>query len=306
MMQTGMTFNLQRYSTHDGPGIRTVVFLKGCSLACRWCQNPESRRRQPDLLFDSRLCLTGCQLCQQAGLCLVSDAAGQRCLSRCEQDRPALETLRSLCPCGALSVVGETQSLATVLAQVKRDLPFYQRSGGGLTLSGGEPFMQPEFTAALLQAAQAESISTAVESCLHVPWHYIAPALPHLDLLLADLKHLDAEPFLHWTGGRVEQVLDNFRRLKHCAVPLIIRIPLIPGFNADLATLCRLFDFIVEQTSAREVHLLPYHTLGQHKYQLLGEEYRAPGQPLDDEVLLSQAQLQARARGLHAVLRGQA
>ena len=305
-MQSGMTFNLQRYSTHDGPGIRTVVFLKGCSLGCHWCQNPESRRRLPDLLFDSRLCLSGCQLCQAAGMHFTTEAEGSRCLQRTGLDSTKLDALRSLCPSAALSVVGAEQTIPELLASIRRDLPFYQRSGGGVTLSGGEPFMQPLFTAALLQAVKAESISTAVESCLHVPWRYIEPALPFIDLLLADLKHLDAEPFLHWTGGRAEQVQANFRRLKGGEVPLIIRIPLIPGFNADLTTVCRLFDFIVEQTSAREVHLLPYHTLGRHKYRLLGETYQAPEQPLHDDALLSLALQEAQTRGLHAVLRGQA
>lgn len=300
----GTCFNLQRYSTHDGPGIRSVLFLKGCSLHCHWCQNPESQARRTDLLYDPRLCLAGCTLCQQTGHC---QRQGETlALAREQLDEAARRQLAQVCPSGALACQGEEWSLARAMTALLADEPFYRRSGGGITLSGGEPFLQHEFASQLLAAAQAQGIHTAVESCLHVPWSHIAACLPHLDLLLADLKQLDETKFAQWTGGQARRVRDNFRRLADQPVSLIVRIALIPGFNASQGELSAMLDFVAHETSAREVHFLPYHTLGRHKYHLLGREYLAPQQPLADEALLEFAQEAARERGLTPVLRGQA
>ncbi|QCR36185.1 glycyl-radical enzyme activating protein [Nissabacter sp. SGAir0207] len=299
-----MLFNLQRYSTHDGPGIRTVVFLKGCSLGCRWCQNPESRARTAELLYDARRCLTGCHACQQICPHAVEMADGRPRLHRDRLTPEDLPRLAAACPTQALTLCGEALDLEAVVETVLRDRPFYQRSGGGVTLSGGEPFMQPEACATLLQRCRAEGLHTAVESCLHVPWAYIAPSLPHLSLLLADLKHVDEARFHDWTDGSAKRVLDNFRRLKEAGTPLIVRVPVIPGFNADCASLRAIIDFAADETRCNEIHFLPYHTLGIQKYALLDQPYRAPAVPLDDPDLLAFACHHARRRGLTALLRG--
>ncbi|PLL26938.1 glycyl-radical enzyme activating protein, partial [Klebsiella pneumoniae] len=136
-----MIFNIQRYSTHDGPGIRTVVFLKGCSLGCRWCQNPESRARSEDLLYDSRLCLAGCELCQQAAPAVITRTLDGLIIHRQNVNDSHIAALRDCCPTTALTVCGEEKSVEEIMATVLRDKPFYDRSGGGITLSGGEPFM---------------------------------------------------------------------------------------------------------------------------------------------------------------------
>ncbi|WP_148943514.1 MULTISPECIES: glycyl-radical enzyme activating protein, partial [Enterobacteriaceae] len=180
-----MIFNIQRYSTHDGPGIRTVVFLKGCSLGCRWCQNPESRARTQDLLYDARLCLEGCELCAKAAPEVIERALNGLLIHREKLTPEHLTALTDCCPTQALTVCGEVKSVEEIMTTVLRDKPFYDRSGGGLTLSGGEPFMQPEMAMALLQASHEAGIHTAVETCLHVPWKYIAPSLPYIDLFLA-------------------------------------------------------------------------------------------------------------------------
>ncbi|MGL4861202.1 MAG: glycyl-radical enzyme activating protein [Enterobacteriaceae bacterium] len=299
-----MICNIQRYSLHDGPGIRTVIFFKGCSLACRWCQNPESRSTKPQLLFDPRLCLAECQLCvrhcpdslRRQGETLHIDReqlSGQQC-----------ETLAKLCPSGALSLSGTAANVEQIMDIVQRDLPFYQRSTGGITLSGGEPFMQPELSVELLQRSQALGIHTAVESSLHAPWRHIAPALPHINLLLADIKHVDPQRFKAWTGGSCKRILSHFRRLATMATEMIVRVPVIPEFNADRPSLKAIIDFTADESHASEIHFLPYHTLGIHKYSLLGLPYHAAPAPLNDPELLTWAQEYALQRGLTAILRG--
>jgi pyruvate formate lyase activating enzyme len=299
-----MIFNLQRYSTHDGPGVRTVVFLKGCSLGCTWCQNPESRSAEPDVLFDPRLCSEGCTYCASTFPHAIKVEDGKLVIRRenfSAADRAAIERT---CPAGALSLCGESVSFDHLMQQILRDKPFYQRTGGGVTLSGGEPFMQPQVTHRLLQRCRQEGLHTAIESCLHVPWKYIEPSLDVLDLLLADLKHVDETAFKRLTGGSAKRVLDNFRRLAHAGQPLIVRVPLIPDFNADRASVRAIVDFASGETGCREIHFLPYHTLGINKYALLDQPYLAPRQPLNDPDLLTFAQDYAAEKGLTALLRG--
>lgn len=299
-----MLFNLQRYSTHDGPGIRTVVFLKGCSLGCRWCQNPESRSREADLLFDERLCLPGCELCQSACPQGISRHNDQLVIARGKLRTEDINRLVDCCPTQALTVCGETQTVEAIMERVLRDKPFYDRSGGGITLSGGEPFMQPQLAQALLERSREAGIHTAVESCLHVPWKYIAPSLPSLDLLLADLKHVDNARFHAWTDGNAERVLDNFRRLAAAGVKMTVRVPLIPDFNADEHSIRAIADFAADEIGVREIHFLPYHTLGINKYRLLNQPYLAAQTPLDAPELLAFAEQYARQKGMTAWLRG--
>jgi len=299
-----MIFNIQRYSTHDGPGIRTVVFLKGCSLSCRWCQNPESRSRTRDLLFDPRLCLAGCELCQHAAPKVIERAVNGLLIHREKLDDTQLDALTDCCPTQALSVCGETPDVRDIMATVLRDKPFYDRSGGGITLSGGEPFMNPQLAQQLLQSSHQHGIHTAVETCLHVPWRYIEPSLPFVDLFLADLKHVDDAAFRQWTGGSAKRVLDNLKRLAQAGKKLTIRVPLIPGFNADQDAISAITAFAADELKVSDIHFLPYHTLGMNKYHLLGEPYTAPEKPLDAPQLLAYAQDCAQRKGLTATLRG--
>ena len=299
-----MIFNIQRYSTHDGPGIRTVVFLKGCSLGCRWCQNPESRTRSEDLLYDPRLCLAGCELCQQAAPAVITRTLDGLIIHRQHVNDSHIAALRDCCPTTALTVCGEEKSVEEIMATVLRDKPFYDRSGGGITLSGGEPFMNPDLARALFEASHQAGIHTAVETCLHVPWKYIEPALPFVDLFLADLKHVDEAVFRQWTDGSARRVLDNLQRLAQAGKNMIIRVPLIQGFNASEADITAITDFAADRLRGSEIHFLPYHTLGMNKYQLLSQPYTAPDKPLDAPELLAFAQDYARSKGLTAILRG--
>ena len=299
-----MIFNIQRYSTHDGPGIRTVVFLKGCSLGCRWCQNPESRARQPDLLYDQRLCLADCDLCQQAAPAVVQKNLNGLTILRENLTSEHLAALENCCPTLALTVCGEEKNAEEIMAVVRRDRAFYQRSAGGITLSGGEPFMQPQLAASLLRHSHQEGIHTAVETCLHVPWRYVAPSLPYIDLFLADLKHVDEQVFKRWTDGSAKRVLNNLRRLAAMGKELIIRVPLITDFNADPDAVTAIVNFAADELGVKEIHFLPYHTLGMNKYALLHQPYLAPDKPLDCPALLTFAESYAKQKGLKATLRG--
>ena len=299
-----MIFNIQRYSTHDGPGIRTVVFLKGCSLGCRWCQNPESCARQQELLFDNRLCLQGCNLCQQATPDVVSKSAGQLQIDRQRIEPEHLVALENCCPTQALTVCGEAKTAEEIMVVVRRDKPFYRRSAGGMTLSGGEPFMQPRLAMELLRTSHEEGIHTAVETCLHVPWRYIQPSLPWIDLLLADLKHVDEQKFRLWTAGSARRVMENLRKVAATGKEIVVRVPLIQGFNADEESVKGIVDFAADQLHVSEIHFLPYHTLGRNKYALLNQPYLAPDLPLNCPELLQFAQSYAAHKGLVATLRG--
>jgi pyruvate formate lyase activating enzyme len=212
--------------------------------------------------------------------------------------------LAARCPTGALSLCGSAINIDDIMAEVLRDRPFYLRTGGGLTLSGGEPFMQPTVAAELLRRSRKAGIHTAVESCLHTPWSYIAPSLPWLDLMLADLKHVDERRFKQWTGGSAKRVMENFRRLAERGTQTIVRVPLIPEFNADRHSVRAIVDFAADEAGAKEIHFLPYHTLGINKYPLLGEPYHAARTPLDAPELLTYAEQYANTKGLTAILRG--
>lgn len=299
-----MIFNIQRYSTHDGPGIRTVVFLKGCSLGCRWCQNPESRSRHKDLLYDARLCLEACRLCQQAAPDVIEKTVNGLLIHREKIEPEHIAALENCCPTLALTVCGEEKDVAEIMAVVRRDRPFYQRSAGGVTLSGGEPFMNPELAATLFRQCHEEGIHTAVETCLHVPWRYVEPSLPWVDLFLADLKHVDETIFQQWTDGSAKRVLNNLRRLAATGKQIVIRVPLIQGFNADERSITDIVNFAADELGVKEIHFLPYHTLGINKYTLLNQPYLAPDKPLDSPALLAFAETYATQKGLTATLRG--
>lgn len=262
----GVVFNVQRFSVHDGPGLRTDVFLKGCPLRCAWCANPESHRFQPELGLSAQQCIC----CGQFGdVCADNWSHG----AVTELEKKKFAARAESCPGGALRWLGERRTAIDVIAEVLRDRPFYP-GGGGITLTGGEPTAQPEFSEALLRLAKAEGLSTAMETCGHTRWKVFERLLPHLDLLLFELKHLDAE--VHWrcTGADNSLIIHNLLRLAKVGAPVTVRVPLIPGFNADRQSLAAIAQFLRDQPGFKKrVSLLPYHTLGKAKYAALGRPY---------------------------------
>jgi len=299
-----MIFNIQRYSTHDGPGIRTVVFLKGCSLGCHWCQNPESRSPKKQILFDKRLCIKDCQLCVTTCQAAISKLDNEIQIERTKLTPLDHQNLLSLCPSLAITVCGETLRVDEVMNIINKDAIFYKRSGGGVTLSGGEPFMQPKFSQRILEKCKKLDYHTAVETCLHVPWKNIEPSLTSIDLFLADLKHTDIKIFHNWTSGSAKRILENFKKLAKADKKITIRIPLIQGFNANKVAVKNMIDFVANEIPTNEIHFLPYHTLGVNKYKLLDMPYYAPTQPLEDNDLIYYAASYAKCKKLTAILRG--
>lgn len=274
---TGRIFNIQRYSIHDGTGIRTLVFLKGCPLKCLWCSNPESQKSIPELGFIESRC-TGSETC--GAPCVFAcpvEAIRLNGENRLIVDRErcdACDKCAEACTEDALKVVGREMSVDEVLAEVEKDRAFYWRSGGGITIGGGEPLIQYRFTAELLQAAQEEYLHTAIETCGHAPWDHFEAVLIHVDLLQFDLKHMDPERHRELTGQSNELILDNLTKVLSIKAPqdVIIRVPVIPGCNDSVENIRETAGYIADQ-GFRQIELIPYHRLGMSKYAQYGMVY---------------------------------
>ncbi len=224
----GRIFDIQRYSIHDGVGIRTIVFLKGCVLRCRWCCNPESQEYQ----------------------------------------------IQKMLVHGKEKIIGEDTTVEQVMETVEKDRSYYRRSGGGLTLSGGESLTQPEFARDLLRAAKESGINTAMESTACAKYEVIASILPYLDTYLMDIKHMDAAKHKEFTGRSNELMLENAKKIADSGqTNLVIRVPVIPGFNDRRDEIEAIARFAASLKGVNKLHLLPYHRLGQDKYEGLGREY---------------------------------
>lgn len=262
----GVVFNVQHFSVHDGPGIRTNVFFKGCPLRCAWCCNPESHRFQPELALSTQQCIR----CGQFGD-VCADEWSHGAVTQSEKDKFGPRT--EVCPGGALRWLGTRRTAGDVVSEVLRDQPFYT-GGGGMTLTGGEPTAQPMFAEALLRLARREGLSTAMETCGHTRWKVFERLLPHLDVVLFDLKHMDPEVHRQWTGVDNEVILSNLRHLAEVKAPVSVRVPLIQGFNADSESLQAIARFVGGLPGLeKHISLLPYHALGKAKYASLGRPY---------------------------------
>jgi pyruvate formate lyase activating enzyme len=287
---TGIVFDIQRYSVHDGPGLRTNVFLKGCPLRCGWCANPESQQPHPELVIFKDRCMN----CGQFDSTCSDARTKQNGTRSSAHTRETFQPRVDLCPVEAVQLIGKVRTAASVMEEVRRDKPFYG-GGGGLTLTGGEPTMQPDFAEALLKLAQVEGISTAIETCGHTPWSVYERLLPFLDSVLFDLKHIDSAIHQQYTGVDNALILANLRQLATNNAPVTVRIPLIPGFNATANTLKAMGNFILEELNGAitQVDLLPYHNLGKNKYDALGRDY-----PWDDQRRLTDDEVEHLANAL--------
>lgn len=288
--QKGLVFNIQKYSVHDGPGIRTIVFLKGCSLRCAWCSNPESQIQRRQLAYNSNKCLTvdQCQRCQ--GIChrdAISVGEDRKIVMDWDTCDDCLICAES-CPSNALNSYGYEVSVEDALKRVEEDEIFYSRSGGGLTLSGGEPLFQPEFAISLLKEARRRRIDTCIETCGNVPWPVLEEAAKHLNSIYYDIKCIDEPLHQKSTGSSNKIILANLVKLKQAFPDLTVKVrtPLIPGFNDNEEEIARIVDFIMSMPNT-EYELLGYHRMGSPKYGYLGREY-----PLADDQVLGDQRLE--------------
>jgi pyruvate formate lyase activating enzyme len=273
-----VVFDIQRYSVHDGPGIRTVVFFKGCPLRCRWCQNPEALKRLPEIGFVAERCIS-CRNCEEA----CEEAAIVRGPKRIDRTRctvcgACVET----CHAEALRMIGEEFGEEELFEEVSKDRPFYEDSGGGITLSGGEALLQIDFVERFCARCRKEGLSVTVETCGAVPFDSFQRILPFVDLILYDVKAID--PSLHesWTGAKNAVILSNLERLRRSEISVIPRVPIVPNHTALLSNLNRIASHL--EDFFPEVHLLPYHRWGESKRELVDRpEPSLHLEPPDDE-----------------------
>ncbi len=271
----GMIFDIQRFSLQDGPGIRTTVFFKGCSLNCFWCHNPESKSGHPQLQFFRHLC-TGCQACVKACSqnALEIGVDGRAVLNR---DRCVVcGACAEACPAEALMICGKNQTVDEIIQVLLRDKPFYEQSGGGITISGGEPLTQADFAAELLKRCRGEGLHTAVDTAGHVPWESLEKVLPYTQLFLYDLKGVDSDKHKQATGVGQANITRNLERLSRTGASIIIRIPVIPGYNDSPEDMLRTADYLHKLQGIQCVELSPYHRLADGKLKSLGQKSDMP------------------------------
>lgn len=272
-MTSGVITHIQRFSVHDGPGIRTTVFLKGCQMRCPWCHNPETYRRQPEIQVYPQRCI-GCKACAEAcpqGAHAFTEAGHVYQRERCVACGACVDT----CYAKSLVLVGEMRTAEEVVAEVLADRPFYEPAGG-VTISGGEPLVQAEFTRAILELCRQEGIHTAVETNLAWPWDVVAPLVPRVDLFLVDIKMMDDVEHRAWIGMSNAQTLENLRRLDALGKTLVIRTPVIGGVNDGPEQIDAIADFLATLDHVQQHDLLPYHPLGLGKYDALGLDNPRP------------------------------
>ncbi len=258
LLVKGRIFDIQRFSTHDGPGVRTIVFLKGCALRCRWCCNPESQSYGIETMYQN----------------------------------------------GVAKTIGRDVTVAEVMEEVLKDRPYYRRSGGGMTLSGGESLLQPEFAVALLKVAKHNGLNTAIETTGFADVETVRKFLPYLDTVLMDIKHINSDKHKEFTNQPNERILNNARFIASEAKKLIIRVPVIPTFNDTVAEIDDIAAFAASLPNVDEIHLLPYHNMGRDKYAGLGRNYGMGDLKSPTNELMTVLVQTAQKHGLKAYIGG--
>ena len=296
-MSGGYIFDIQGYSVHDGPGCRTLVFLKGCRLNCRWCSNPEGIQSFPLPLYNADKCLFD-------SLCV--NACPENAITSNEKSLTFNRTLcadcisykcTKACNTGAVKVAGYYISTNELLERLQKDRNYWGKDGG-ITLTGGEPLYQADFAKDILKKCYESYIHTAIETCGNIHWQYYEKAIEFLDLIFFDIKHIDAAKHNEWTGADNKLILENIAKLvKHFKGRIIIRLPVIPGFNDKDDEIESIADFM-NRTGLNEINILPLHHLGSEKYKLLGIPYKV-SHDIPSPALLNHIQSLFTAKGIH-------
>lgn len=289
MSQQGIVFNIQRFTIHDGPGLRTELFLKGCPLRCKWCSNPESWNPNIQWGVYSTKCISHekCGACEevcnnkdtlkfsQGKLIGIDSSKTEDCFASYEA-----------CPSDAIKQWGKVMSVDECMKVIRKDIGYYKRSGGGVTVSGGDPILQCDFVAELFKTCKEEGIHTCFESTFYANWESVEKILPYSDLIISDLKHMDTQKHKEYIGAGNEKILENIKRIAHEGKEIILRIPVIPDVNDDMENIKATADYIVNELEGkvRTLQLLSFMRLGEEKYASLGIPYRMSDVKVDREV----------------------
>ena len=281
-------FNIQKYNMYDGPGVRTLVFFQGCPLRCKWCANPEGLEKKYKIMFKKDNCIN-CGKC--VDICETGVHTMDGNIHCVDNNKSCIGCGKciSICPKSALNLVGKDMKISELLDIIEEDRIFYETSGGGVTLGGGEVLMQPEAAISLLMACKDVGINTAIETCGYTTSQVILKAAEFADLFLFDIKHIDSDKHLYWTGVRNEQILENLDQLLKNRYNVQIRMPLLKGVNDDPEDLKKLMELLEKYRGFKNfkgIDLLPYHKMGINKYKQLGKEYS-----LKNEVVLNDEDL---------------
>lgn len=273
-MEKAKVFNIQKFSIHDGPGIRTTVFFKGCPLSCIWCHNPESQSFSREIMVDKEKC-TLCGRCAakcSRGAAGIKDGVLVNDYASCD----FCGTCTDFCVSNAREIVGEELTVAEIMKEIEKDRMFYDQSKGGVTFSGGEVMCQPEVLAELARRCRDKGIHVAVDTCGYVPFSSFEKVMDYVDLFLYDIKLMDSGLHSEYTGKDSTLILDNLRKLSDLGANISLRLPVIGGINDDEANMAAILEFI-KGTNIRNVNLLPYHDIARNKYSRLGREYCGSG-----------------------------
>ena len=265
----GMIFDIKRYAIHDGPGIRTTVFLKGCSLNCLWCHNPEGKAEEQEFMWWEGRCI-GCRSCQSACEKAAISFSKDRLLidqEKCDLCGDCVDA----CTSQALELIGKEMTVSQVVGEIEKDMVFYDESGGGVTLSGGEPLMQPDFSLSILESCKRLRIHTTLDTCGFAQFDIVSQICDQVDLILYDLKVIDGKKHKKFTGASNELIIENLKKLSQNGQNIIVRFPLVFGLNDNEKDIVELGDFVSSLDNVNEISILPYHNAGAEKMKRLNK-----------------------------------